>query len=296
MSTEASTGPAAASAPIPSHVTNQAAAPAPAPAVTPTPAAAPVAPAAGDPAATPAAQPDLARGFASLAAEEKRIRTERDALKSEKTQVSTIAQQLQAARANPREAMRLLGYTDDQVLAALAGDPAPAPAVDDRVARLEQVIAERDARDQAELARQEAARQQQSADQVITNFRNDVHSQLKAGAGDKYALIAAYGAESEVTARIENDLLAGKPMRPWAQVADEVETELEGKARRALETPKLKLVPPSETRNGPPSEQRSPTTLTNRGTTGASANPLPPLPLDPEERTTEILRRRGLAS
>jgi len=299
MSTEASTSAAPATAPLPSSIPNQSAAPAPKPvpvaappvAAAPAPAATPGAPAATPPVAAEPPAPDLSRGFAQLASEEKRLRTERDQFKAERAQFTSFAEQLKTARNNPREALKLLGYSDEQVLASLAGEPEPTPAVDDRVARLEQTIAQRDAQAQTERQRQEAAQRDAQADQVIANFRTEVIGQLKAGASDKYALIATYGAESEVTARIEKHLLEKGELRPFAQVADELELELEGKARRALEIPKLKLVP-SENRTGQSEQRSTTTTLTNRGTNGPAPPALPPLPYDPEARTAEILRRR----
>lgn len=299
MSTEASTSAAAASAPVPSVIPNQAAVAPPAPAApaatVPAPAAgtppAPAAaPAAGDPPATAPAtgepKPDLSRGFASLAREEQRIRTEREALKADKAQL----QQLAAARSNPREAMRLLGFTDDQVLESLAGGTG-APAPEDRIARIEKTLAERDAQAQADRQRAEQAQAAARAEQVITQFRSDVTAQLKA-AGDKYALIAAYGAEGEVIARIEKTVMETGVLPQLSEVADAVEREQEAKARRALEVPKLKLVP-NASENGP---SGSTATLTNRGTAGPSAQPTAPLPLDPDARTAEILRRRRAAS
>ena len=294
MSTEASTSAAAASAPIPSSIPNSSA-----PVAVPAPAAPAVAPTPAEPAAPTAAAPpapDLSRGFASLAAEERRVRTERERTKAEAQQLATFTQQLHAARANPREAMKLLGFTEDQVLEALAGGTPSVPAVDDRVARIEQTLAERDRQAQEASTRAQVAEQERQADAVIASFRNDVATKIKA-AGEKYGLIQLHGAESEVTARIEKHLLEKGELRPFEAVADELEQEYEAKARKALELPKLKIVPQSESHRSQ-SEQRTSTTttLTNRGTTAPAANSLPPLPLDPDARTAELLRRRGLAS
>lgn len=293
MSIEASTSAAAASAPIPSSIPNSSAPAAPAP-IAPVVAPAvvePVAPAAGAPPA-----PDLSRGFASLAAEERRVRVAREETQAEAKKIATFTQQLAAARANPREAMKLFGFTDDQVLEALAGGAHAAPAVDDRVARLEQTLADRDRAAADAATRAQAAEQERQAEAVITGFRNDVNAQIKA-AGDKYALIQLHGAESEVTAKIEKHLLEKGEFMPFETAADEIEAAYEAKARKALELPRLRSVPQSENPRSQ-SEQRtsSTNTLTNRGTTAPAANALPPLPLDPDARTTELLRRRGLAS
>jgi len=293
MSTEASTPAAPATTPIPSSIPNSSA-----PVAVPAPAVPVVAPASAEPVApavTTPPSPDLSRGFASLAAEERRIREVRAQTKAEGEKLATFTQQLHAARANPREAMKLLGFTDDQVLEALAGGTPAAPAVDDRVARLEQTLAERDRQASDAAARAQAAEQERQVEAVITSFRNDVNAQIKA-AGDKYALIQLHGAESEVTAKIEKHLLEKGEFMPFETAADEIEAAYEAKARKALELPRLRSVPQSENPRSTSERTSTTTTLTNRGTTAPAANSLPPLPLDPDARTAELLRRRGLAS
>lgn len=248
-------------------------------------------------AAAPEKKPiDVARGFAAIAAEERRVRAEREAVKAEKAQLVAARDQLIAARKDPRAAMRLLGHSEEAILESIAGNGTAAPTDADRVAALEQREREREQRDAAATER---AKQAATAAQIDTFFSNVAESIKKAG--DTYELINAESEHAEVRALIEGHVARTGKLMPWEQAAKLVEDQLREQEQARIarwEKKKAAAAPPPAVK----SEKKTPsetgaatTTLNNRGLNGGSARvaEADDLPLDPDERTAEMNRRRA---
>jgi hypothetical protein len=297
----------ASTAPVTSTV---APAPAAAPPTPPQPAegAAPPAPAAGtqpakpEPAAGAETEPekkpiDVARGFAKLATEDQRIRTEREKLKAERAELTAARDALAKAKGSVREGMKLLGYDEDTVLRAIAnGETATtAPTEADRVTSLERWKEERERKD----AENATAAQRQREQHLETQFFDGVTKAIK-DAGEKYELINDEGEHDEVEALIRGHFEKTQQLMPWGRAAELVEKALQEKEKARIERRAKKqqaAATPAPTKSEtkkPPSETSAATTLTNgRLTAGPARIDVDDLPLDPDERTAEMNRRRA---
>lgn len=269
---------------------------------TPAPAADPAAAAPATP-AEPAKKPlDLGKGFAALAREEQRVRAERQALKAEKEALGrhqTLLDAAAKASENPIALLQAAGLTYEQVTDWILKNQQE-PTAEDRVALLEQREAERvkAAKDAEEKAASDRATQQ------IETFKGHLAKAIT-DAGEKYELINAEGAHEAVWEVIEGRFNETGKLMPWNEAADLVEAHLEERAKKLLAAKKLQPkqdapAAPAKSENqktGPESDQGSTErTLTNRSTTGSSAERPGSLPLDPDERTRAIVARRRAAS
>lgn len=221
----------------------------------------------------------------------RRAQREVETVKSENT---TLKRELEAHRgfyetfrSNPREAIRLGGYTStkaflDDLIASDGGEEKTATA-DDRVAALEKQLKEREDRE-AQAKAQAAIEQAKTA--VFTAIE---------GLPDRYDLAATDIGKSMLWEAIEtyHSIHGDVPDEAVYLLADNVEKALETNVSKAR---KFSGARSAETKtNAPAAAQAAPAartggkTLTNKSTAGAPT--LTELPMDPDERRAYVNRQ-----
>jgi hypothetical protein len=236
--------------------------------------------AAKEPPKEPEKQTDAQKAqFAAIARAEKRIREQARELEEREAKLRTTSEADAAKLAQAREIQAILDSGDKyavldklgfdvnewarRVIAKREGKTAPDPQASEALAetqKLRQELAERDAKAAAaeSEARVEAARNQAVAD--VTK--------IVQAAGDKYALIGARNAASEVVRLMELRYQQTGRMPEYDATCDEVEAFLEADAASYLGVEKVrKKIPgastdPAPSPDGSRSDPRSPKTTT----------------------------------
>lgn len=228
-------------------------------------------------------KPDEKAKFSELVKKERMIfhRNQQVASKAKEVEakekaVSDREAKLAAAQSNPVEALKLLGWTYDQITQYIVNNQQTPP--DKHVADIRNELSDfkKQAAEEKRLAAEAAQAQAQAQTQeVIENFKQNLNEYIDTNK-DKYELVSLHEAQAVVYETIEQHYEKTKKVMTMEEASDLVEKYLEDQIDRSTKTKKLasKYQPP------PPTEEKKvektePRTLTNAMNSGSSPGMLP---------------------